>query len=383
MPKMKVLIATIFIFVFVSFTTSAQDINLLESELYKAGFEQVTILPVGKIHDQISYKLGLEHRGINNPLDIILLANSISKKLGFDHITYTLFLKGQVMFESSLEGNQISSDIPSDTYARDFYRSFSLNKYRLNVFFTPEIKVRFGNFEKPLQSQIDVILGTDLMLFRGFSLFTGVSLPVSNDLDTQEKSISLAPSYLEYFVQFIPGHFLQVSSGLFFNNRYGVDSQYKYLHPAKNWSLGLRYAQTGFYYFPKSSIYIDPVGDKLVLFDFEYFFPKERISTMLQVGQYLQSDRGVRVELNKQYRNIEVGFFASITESGNNSGFKFMLPLFPRKIIRTDSFELRTDESFRWEYSYNNENLVAGNFNSGNSLLEKLRRFNTSFINNY
>ena len=97
----------------------------------------------------------------------------------------------------------------------------------------------------------------------------------------------------------------------------------------------------------------------------------------------MKSDKGVRVELNKQYRNIEVGFFSSITESGNNSGFKFMLPLIPQKIVRTNSFELRTDEAFRWEYAYRNERLVAGNFNIGNSLSEKVRRFNSNFFNNY
>ena len=383
MRKIKYIITSLFILVLGVTSVKSQDVKLLESELYKAGFEQVILLPVGKVQEETQYKLGLEHRGINNPLDIILLANLISKNLGFTNISYTIFVKGQVMFESSVDQNRISSNILSDTYIRDFNRFFSLKKYRLNAFFSPEIKVRFGNFENPLQSKIDVILGTDLVLFKGFSLFSGISLPISNDLDNREKSITLAPTYFEYFTQVVPGHFIQISTGFFFNNRYGIDSHYKYLHPKYNWSVGLRYAQTGFYYFPSSSIYIDPIADQLALFDFEYFFPKQRISMLLQVGQYLDSDKGMRVELNKQYRNVEVGLFSSLTETGNNSGFKFMLPLFPRKIIRTNSFELRTDEAFRWEYAYNNEELVAGDFNKGNSLSEKLRRFNSNFFNNY
>jgi hypothetical protein len=383
MSKIKYIIASLFMLVFGVTSVLSQDVKLLERELSKAGFEQIIVLPVGIVEQEMQYKLGLEHRGINNPLDIILLANLIGKKLGFNHVTYTIFLKGQVLFESSVDQNRINSNILSDTYTRDFNRSFSINKYRFNTYLTPEIKVRFGNFENPLQSKIDVILGTDLILFRGFSLFSGISIPVSNDLDNREKSITLAPTFLEYFSQLLPGHFIQISTGLFFNNRYGLDSHYKYLHPKHNWSVGFRYAQTGFYYFPSSSIYIDPIADQLVLFDFEYFFPKQRISTLVQVGQYLDSDKGMRVELNKQYRNVEVGFFSSVTESGNNSGFKFMLPLFPRKIIRTNSFELRTDEAFRWEYAYSNESTSAGNFNTGNSLSEKLRRFNSNFFNNY
>lgn len=383
MSKIKYIITSLFLLVLGVTAVRSQDVKLLERELSKAGFEQVTVLPISKVKEEMHYKLGLEHRGMNNPLDIILLAKAISKRLGFTNITYTLLLKGQVIFESSVDQNKLISNILSDTYIRDFNRSYSLNKYRLNAFFSPEIKIRFGNFENPLQSKIDVILGTDLILFRGFSLFSGISIPISNDLDSRKKTITLAPTFFEYFSQVFPGHFIQISTGLFFNNRYGVDSQYKYLHPKNNWSVGFRYAQTGFYYFPSSSIYIDPIDDQLALFDFEFFFPRQRISTVLKAGQFLESDKGVRVELNKQYRNIEVGFFSSYTESGSNSGFRFMLPLFPRKIIRTNSFELRTDEAFRWEYAYSNEGLIAGNFNIGNSLAEKLRRFNSNFFNNY
>lgn len=104
---------------------------------------------------------------------------------------------------------------------------------------------------------------------------------------------------------------------------------------------------------------------------------------MIQVGQFLNSDHGIRVELYKQYRNVELGLFTATTKAGQNAGFKIMLPLIPSKLLRTKHFELRTDEAFRWEYSYSNEGLIAGGFRAGTLLSDRLRRFNTTFLNKY
>lgn len=362
----------------------SQDLAALENELFKAGFEQITILPVGKKGQETLFRIGLEHRSMNNPLDVILLTNFICEKYGIESPGITLFRKGQVVHESRVQSDgKVVTQYLSDTFNRDFNRSFSLRKYRLNTFLTPDLKVRFGNFINPLQSKVNLIWGSELVFYRGFSLFSGLSIPLVNDLDNQEKAFTIAPTYLEYFTQLINGHFFQISAGTFYNNRYGLDYQYKFFDSNKRWSLGLRYAYTGFYFFPSNSIYFGSFDNQLVLFDVEYFFPKPRISAVIQLGQYLDSDQGVRVEFYKQYRNIELGFFAAQSRAGSNGGFKVMIPLIPGKIVRTGFFELRTDEAFRWEYSFSNQGLITGGFKAGPLLSDRLRRFNSTFFNNY
>ena len=142
MVKTKNIITSLLMLVFWVSPVKSQDIKLWGTELQNAVFEQVTILLVGNVQDETHYKLGLEHRGINNPLDIILLANSISKDLGFTNVTYSLLLKGQVIFESSVDQNRVSSKNLSENFTNDFNKSFYINKYRFNAFF--HLKLRSG-----------------------------------------------------------------------------------------------------------------------------------------------------------------------------------------------------------------------------------------------
>jgi hypothetical protein len=378
-----VLYGLVWMFLF-SIPSLGQDVESAKNELSSAGFEQVIFVPVQKIGDETGYKLGVEHRSINNPFDVILLADRICKKHGLNRVRITLFRKGQVIYESEVSGGvSIASDFLSDSYLKDFNRLFAPSNYRFNLFFTPDVKVRFGNFENPLQSKISMLLMTELVLFRGFSLVSGLSFPVENDLDSQMQSVSLSTTYLDYFAQPWKGHFFQFSSGLFTNNRYGLDFQYRNFKPNQRLSFGFRYALTGFYFFPTGSIFFESEADRMYLGDVEYLFPTQRVSLSLMGGQFLFKDRGVRAELLKQYRTMELGFFASKTTSGSNAGFKIMVALFPGKLVRTKMFELRTDEAFRWEYGYSNEGLVAGNFRSGPLLQERLRRYTNTLFKHY
>ena len=377
----KYILCMLFIVAF--YKAYSQDINELKSVLSSVGFEQILVFPMSANEGEIVYRIGVEHRGINNPSEVLTLANSISEKLGFEQNKFVLLYKGQPLYESRILDNLISSNNLSDTNTRDLFRKFSLNNYRLNVVIDPDIQARFGSFENPIQSKLSLLIGSDIMLFRGFSLFTGILIPIQNDLDNESNQIKLGPTFIEFFSQILPNHYTQLSLGLFYNNRYGIDLEYRFFPHSKRFSMGFRYAKTGFYYFPERSIFFDSLDDNLMLINFEYLFLKERISASLDFGQFLQKDQGFKFSLFKQYKNIEVGFFSTITKLGNNSGFNFTIPLFPGTFIRSKVFELRTNDSFRWQYSYSNEGVIGGDFNSNRSIKNNLRRFNSNLLNTY
>jgi hypothetical protein len=377
----KLLLSIIFLF---SCTSAiAQDVAELKAALYAVGFEQVLIFPMRSTSEGVVYMTGVEHRGLNNPSEVVRLASSISEKLGFNQNKFVLLYKGQPLFESTIENQLIRTISFSDADTRDLFREFSISKYRFNVVIDPNIQIRFGNFENPIQSKLGVLIGSDIMLARGLSLFAGVMIPIQNDLDSEAKQLKLGPTFIEYFTQITKNHYTQFSAGLFHNNRYGVDFEYRFSPFDSRLSFGFRYAKTGFYFFPNKSIFFDSVTDNLVLGNVEFLFPNERISVSLDIGQFLEKDEGVRLSLIKQYRNIEIGFFSSATKLGNTSGFNFTIPLIPGKLIRSKSFELRTNDSFRWEYSYSNEGAIGRDFNATRSIKNNLRRFNSNLFNNY
>jgi len=373
----------IFILFFSHFAANAQDVDKLKSALQSAGFEQVIVLPVSLLDDGRLYLIGIEHRGINNPAEVLILANSISTSMGFLHTKFTLFYKGQVIHQSEFNNGTIVSSNLSDTYSRDFYQKFSPRNYRLNTFIDPEIQIRFGNFINPIQSKTSLFIGSDIVLARGFSLFTGIAIPIQNDLDSESNNVKLGSSYFDYFTQFLTNHYAQLSAGMFYDDRYGVDLEYRYFPNHANLSVGLRYAKTGFYYFPENAVFFESKFENLYLINFEYLFPKDRINVSLEFGQFLNKDTGLKLLFIKQYKNIEVGFFSTVTQTGRTAGFNFMVPLIPGKIIRTRNFEFRTNDSFRWEYSYSNEGEIGRDFNAKKSLRNTLRRFNSNLYNRY
>lgn len=371
--------------IFLLFYTSviAQDVTELRAALYAAGFEQVLIFPMRSTSEGSVYMTGVEHRGINNPAEAVRLANSISQELGFNQNKFVLLYKGQALFESTIEHQSIRTADFSDTDAMELFRKFSVSKYRFNVVIDPDIQIRFGYFENPIQSKIGVLIGSDIILARGLSLFAGLMIPIQNDLDSESNQLKLGPTFFEYFTPLAKNHYTQLSVGLFHNNRYGLDFEYRFFPYDGRLSLGFRYAKTGFYYFPNNSTFFDPINDNLILGNIEFLLPKERISISLDFGQFLENDRGIRFSVFKQYKNIEVGFFSTATVLGNTSGFNFTIPLVPGKLIRSKSIELRTNDSFRWEYSYSNEGAIGREFNATRTIKNNLRRFNSNLFNSY
>lgn len=361
----------------------AQDKELLNQSLRKAGFEQVLIIPVRSSSEGIVYLVGIEHRGINNPAEVLRFANSISSNLGFLENKFVLLNKGVALYSSELENGKFVNKNLSEEFQRDVNRNFSTNKYRLNVFIDPDIQVRFGDFENPVESKTAISIASEIILFKGFSLNTGVLVPIQNDLDNESANVKLGASYFDYFSKFSNNHYFQFSLGLFHNDRYGADLEYRFMPLNNRLSLGFRYAKTGFYYFPENAVFFDSIDDDLLLVNLEYLFRKERISASFDFGQFLFADKGMRASLFKQYKNIEIGLFATLTQTGRTAGFNFMIPIFPGKIFRSDFFEFRSNDSFRWEYTYSNEGQIGRDFNSNRSLKNKLRRYNSNLLNSF
>src|SRR5690606_7425200 len=155
-----------------------------------------------------------------------------------------------------------------------------------------------------------------------------------------------------------------------FGDRYGLDFSYRYSPLASRWSGGLNLGYTGYYYIPRAGLYTTSVEDFLGLVDVAYFIPRFSSTIQLTGGQFLAKDKGLRLDFIRQYGSVDIGFFGTKTNSGTAAGFQIAFPLFPGKIIRTNSIELRTTETFRWEYSYSNEGAIGRRYKTGTERLD-------------
>ncbi len=354
-------------------TLQAQE---MAEKLWDAGFEQVHVLEAA---DTVT--IFFEHRPFRSPYHSLTYAGLVADESR--HVVWIPLYHNRPM--GVYEGNDLRYR-PLENEERESFKARNnlARGYRFQLRIMPDFSARFGNFDQPFQTKTNVILDTRIYLLPGLSLQSGVLFPLENSLDQQEMNIRVAPTHLHYFVELRPSHFLSLTGGLFHTDRYGLDLQYRYARLDKKWSVGLESGYTGYYFLPPGSIYTETPEDLSLILDLEYRLPVENLSVRLSGGQFLFRDCGVRGDLIKQFGTVEVGFHAALTQSGSTAGFQVAFPLFPGKVLRGKKVELRTTEEFRWEYTYNNEDVVARKYRLGTPrLVDQLRQYNSLFIQSF
>lgn len=357
-------------------TIQAQSI---EETLFQAGFENVQ---VKKEKDTI--KIFFEHREFRNPFHSMQYANLLLPQVdsvGKTLIYIPLYHNNPIGSYTPREFNFKALDVEDRAFFRAKNKPFKNYRFHLRV--KPDIAARFGYYDHPFETKINLVIDSRIYLAPGLSLQTGILIPIENSLDNQDKSLRLAPSMIHYFTQPFPGHFLGVSAGSFYSDRYGLDFQYRYAPLASPWSFGLESGLTGYHWQNGGIFYTRELKDIYAVADVEYRLPFENLSIKLSGGQFLFEDKGIRTDLIKQYGAVDFGLFVSASEIGSTVGFQFAFSLFPGKIYRGKNLELRTTEEFRWEYSYNNEDPVARKYRLGMPRLsDMLRQYNSGFGKN-
>ncbi|WP_044198472.1 YjbH domain-containing protein [Dyadobacter tibetensis] len=254
-----------------------------------------------------------------------------------------------------------------------------LQGYKFDFYIQPYFTVNFGNFLKPVESNTSIALQTQLMLWPGMALHTGVLFPITNDLDGRPRRVRPAPTYLNQF--WTQGkHFVSASLGFFANDQYGGNIQYRHANLAGAWSYGLEVGYTGFYYYPRGGIYYDSPDQLLLLADISYRFKGPDLTVKLSGGQYMHQDKGFRVELIRQFTSVELGLYAIKTQNGSTVGFNFAVPIPPGKILQNKQLRLRTGEEFRWEYIYSRGYRIGERYRMGYNLDQKLRQYQVDYL---
>ncbi|HSI77586.1 MAG TPA: YjbH domain-containing protein [Lunatimonas sp.] len=376
MRKNKGLAVFIFYILFLQALAQGPPSSLIQ-DLQKAGFEQIRIFENEK--DTVIF---FENRNFRDPLVAFKYIQKIEEENAYSFKGYVPLYLGNTIGHYGTEKLEYRPLLGDEKKLFQEIKDFS-QAYRFNFRILPDFQARFGNFDRPIESKTNLILDSRFYIMKGLSLQTGILFPLYNNLDNQDNNIRLSPTHLNYFGQFLPYHFIHVASGLFFNDRYGVDVSYRYSPLSSRWSLGMNFGYTGFYFIPKSGFYTTSLQDIIGLVDVAYFIPKFNSTVQITGGQFLAQDKGIRFDFIRQYGSIDIGFFATKTELGTTAGFQFAFPLFPGKIIRTNKFELRTTEIFRWEYSYSNEGPIGTRYRTGIERLDAgLRQYNSGFLKN-
>ncbi len=376
--KLKISIVAFFLSAFLIKIYSQEAGELLRNK----GYESVLI-------DSSSGKTNIyfEHREFRSPFHSMKFAKLILKNNGISEADNEInFIPIYRNVPIGIYSAENYSYQPLGFIEKAFFTEHNqpLKNYRWNFRIQPEVISRFGFYSQPFETKFNLNIDTQIFLLPGFSLFTGISIPVTNTLDSQSTNLRPAPTSLNYFSQPLPSHFLSISAGTFYNDRYGLDFQYRYYRMDSNWSFGLESNVTGFYRFNSFNYSNSSLNRIMLVADAEYRLNYENLSVKLSVGRFLYSDTGARLELIKQFGNVDIGLFGTGSTSGATAGFNFAFNLFPGKILRSKAFELRTTDEFRWEYTYNNQDFVGMKYRTGiPKLSDRLRQYKEEFIQDF
>ncbi|MVM38087.1 hypothetical protein GO730_11595 [Spirosoma sp. HMF3257] len=194
-------------------------------------------------------------------------------------------------------------------------------------------------------------------------------------------NIRSAPFFLNQFLALDQQNFLSVSAGYFYNNQYGVQAQYRWANLTKPLSIGLESSLTGYYYFPTSGVYYEPMKNVMIVGDVAYRLNRRDITLKLSGGQFLYGDRGARLDFIRQFSSVDIGLYATKTTRGSTAGFNFAIPIPPGRIVQGQRVRLRTSEEFRWEYTYNGSGANVGyRIKAGNQLDALLRQYHLGYL---
>ncbi|TAE28706.1 MAG: hypothetical protein EAZ91_14560 [Cytophagales bacterium] len=257
---------------------------------------------------------------------------------------------------------------------------FRPTRYKLDFRLQPELIARFGFKSNPFETKTNLLLQTQLMLWRGMALNIGATFALINDLDNERTGVRPGPVFLNQFLALDRQNFLSLSLGAFHNNQYGLNAQYRWADLSGPWSFGVEGSLTGFYFFPARSYYYERPNQLMLFADVAYRLPVHALTLKLQAGQYLDQQRGVRFDLIRQFTNVEIGFFVTKLPVSSTLGFNFAIPVPPGRVVQGRHTRLRTSEEFRWEYNYNGSANVGAPYRLGTRLDALLRQYHRDYL---
>ncbi|UCS93971.1 YjbH domain-containing protein [Echinicola marina] len=372
---MKIGLLGLFLLVVTGTVSGQEEIKPLRNK----GFEVVDIL-----QSKDTTLIAFEHRYFRNPAHSIEYAKRILERIHpvKGNIQWVLLHRNRVMgvydhlTYSKSKGTNLVSKIK-------FSQSDLATAYQFQFRLHPTVEARFGRYDRPLETKLGLILDTRVFLLRGLSVQSGIWFPVQNSLDTQEQEIRMAPSQLNYFWSKESEHFVDITLGTFYGERYGLDLEYRWAPLNQALSFGFQGAFTGYYNLYAHSFYSTSLDDLLLLGDIEYFTPIENVSLKITAGQFLFESKGARLDVIRQFGMVDIGLFGAHSNRGQTFGFQLACSLFPGKILSGKKWAVRSSESFRWQYSYNNVDPVALNFRKGHErLADVVRQYRGRFMEN-
>ncbi|HEV3049498.1 MAG TPA: YjbH domain-containing protein [Longimicrobium sp.] len=239
---------------------------------------------------------------------------------------------------------------------------------RVDVVVHPWFEASFGDYDEPVRSRTGVAPEVRIALRRGLRLSAQVLFTLQDDLPTGESRVRPALLTLSQTVRLPRNVFVHAAAGAFTPNRYGADVQARAYSPSGRWFAGAELAQTGVVSYAENDWRRSPVEDRTALVEAGWRLLPTGLVVQATAGSFLGDQRGVRLDVVRQFGEVDFGGFVMTGEQGKNGGAILRIPIGPRRHPAPRPLRLRTADAFRWEYRYYGFVPGGRRFRTGNPL---------------
>ncbi len=257
--------------------------------------------------------------------------------------------------------------------------------FKADVLVIPQVRTQFGNFDNPVQSNINLIPELNFQLTKGLSFKGQIIVPLQNDIHFDEEGKEVRPGNitLNQFIRLKDDFYLNVTAGFFDKNRAGGNFEMRKFFANGQFSIGTNLGYTtGYSYTGYRTDYLDYEKYFTALLELEYRHLPFDLTGRLQVGNFLYNSTGARFDVVRQFGEVNIGFFALAASGDINGGFNLAIPLPPRKYSKLKYVRIRPSERFKWEYRAKGFPRSGTLFNTGNNLFEVFLDLNQNQIKN-
>lgn len=263
---------------------------------------------------------------------------------------------------------------------------FNSSNFRFDLVVKPLIKFEFGPYSHPILSQINLAPEIKTSWWKGMNLDYELIFPIYNEFGEREDSVRTGNVTLNQVLRLPNSVFVSTSLGVFTQNRYGFDFEAKKYFLNGDISVGCNIGCTSFISFSglKKMFYSDAfiwTGSASL----DYRVEKYDLTLGMMVGKFLLGDESIRFDINREFGEIEIGFFVIRSKDGNsNGGINITVPLFTSKFWNPNVIRIRPAESYSFGYvvKSNTYDLIGLRYNTGNRLDHFTKKLNPSFIRN-
>lgn len=379
------------------FAQTPENTNRISQELIAEGFENVYVtfndstLVVG--YENRRYRF--EPRGIYEVIKIIdeAVGREVSLALVIHHqkipmlfvelntVHYRKYLLGELSADELYELISVSMDNPEISELRAPLDNPS--QFKADFAIVPQFRAQFGNFDRPVQANINIIPEMNMLLLKGLTFRAQLIYPVYNNFffDVEEREVRPGLITLNQMVRLEDDVFLTATAGFFTMNRVGSNLEIKKFFAEGNLSIGASVGYTFYHTFVDKPIeYFEDDSYFTGLFSAEYRYQPYDLIGRIQAGKFLYNDLAIRMDVLRQFGEVNIGFFALISKSSEfNGGFNFAIPLPPGKFMKFKYLRLRQAKKFSWEYRAKGFVKNGSYYRTGNELFDIMLDYNPEF----